>query len=103
MIDGEFHTGFNTMTTPAALPSLTELICDRIKAAGIMDGDNVRILMDDVRDIVSEALADSERTAADLTADRDSWCEQAHERLKDWDDMRKRAEAAEAELARVRK
>lgn len=35
---------------------------------------------------------------ADLQADRDSWSEQASERVKDWDEMRQRAEKAEAQL-----
>ncbi|ESH90754.1 hypothetical protein B551_0222550 [Cupriavidus sp. HPC(L)] len=34
----------------------------------------------------------------ELTSDRDSWCNQAADRLKDWDDMRQRAEAAEKRI-----
>lgn len=39
---------------------------------------------------------------AELAADRDSWAEQAADRLKDWDAMRIRAEAAESQLAELR-
>ena len=34
----------------------------------------------------------------ELTSYRDSWCNQAADRLKDWDDMRQRAEAAEKRI-----
>lgn len=39
---------------------------------------------------------------ADLKADRDSWSEQASARVEDWDEMRKRAEKAEAEVEGLR-
>ena len=34
-----------------------------------------------------------------LRADRDSWLDQASQRVEDWDDMRRRAESAESRLA----
>lgn len=40
--------------------------------------------------------------AKQLRADRDSWCDQASQRLQDWDEMRQRAERAESELAALR-
>ncbi|HFH3466256.1 hypothetical protein [Pseudomonas aeruginosa] len=43
-------------------------------------------------------VAQHERIVGDLRADRDSWAEQAEQRLADWDEMRKERDAA---LARV--
>lgn len=34
-----------------------------------------------------------------LQVDRDSWAEQASDRVRDWDNMRQRAEEAEAQAA----
>jgi hypothetical protein len=39
---------------------------------------------------------------AELTADRDSWRDQASERVKDWDDMRQKAAALQGEVSRLR-
>lgn len=38
----------------------------------------------------------------ELEADRDSWAQQADDRVKDWDDMRQRAERAESERDALR-
>ncbi len=38
----------------------------------------------------------------EMTADRDSWCDQASERVKDWDEMRKQADALRSEVERLR-
>lgn len=51
-----------------------------------------------VRDVNAVRTDEIER----LRADRDSWMEQAHDRINDWDDMRIRAEKAERELAALR-
>ncbi len=42
---------------------------------------------------VDALLAEVER----LRSDRDSWCQQASDRVADWDEMRRRAERAEAQ------
>ena len=47
---------------------------------------------------ITQALRDQEAEIADLKVDRDSWADQASDRVKDWDDMRQRAEKAEALL-----
>ncbi|UXC37171.1 hypothetical protein [Cupriavidus gilardii] len=49
---------------------------------------------DDLCDIIKHYGA----RIRELTSDRDSWCNQAADRLKDWDDMRQRAEAAEKRI-----
>ena len=51
---------------------------------------------------IIQALRDQEAEIADLKVARDSWADQASDRVKDWDDMRQRAEKAEAQLARAR-
>ncbi|MDT8512345.1 hypothetical protein [Pseudomonas aeruginosa] len=43
-----------------------------------------------------------ERIVGELRADRDSWAEQAEQRLADWDEMRKERDAALAEVERLR-
>lgn len=43
-------------------------------------------------------LAELEAQVRTLTADRDSWADQCSRRLADWDEMRQRAEKAEARL-----
>jgi hypothetical protein len=48
-------------------------------------------------------IAELEQQLADMTADRDSWAEQASQRLADWDAMRQRAESAEQQLEQARK
>lgn len=48
---------------------------------------------------LARLAASQARELADLRADRDSWCNQAHDRVKDWDEMRQRAETAERALA----
>ncbi|EMW0997475.1 hypothetical protein AAEK85_000508 [Pseudomonas aeruginosa] len=49
-------------------------------------------------DYVLSLLAQHDRIVGALRADRDSWAEQAEQRLADWDEMRKERDAA---LARV--
>lgn len=49
-------------------------------------------------DYVLSLLAQHDRIVGELRADRDSWAEQAEQRLADWDEMRKERDAA---LARV--
>lgn len=41
-------------------------------------------------------ITDLAARVRELEADRDSWRDQADQRVKDWDDMRQRAERAEA-------
>lgn len=52
----------------------------------------------EVAEMIRQALRDQEAEIADLKVDRDSWADQASDRVKDWDDMRQRAEKAEALL-----
>ncbi|HFK1829492.1 TPA: hypothetical protein ACGW3C_000671 [Pseudomonas aeruginosa] len=77
-----------------------------------IDGDNVDLRFEDAegRDTgcdvsiveyaekAADLLEQHERIVGDLRADRDSWAEQAEQRLADWDEMRKERDAA---LARV--
>lgn len=77
-----------------------------------IDGDNVDLRFEDAegRDTGCDAsiveyaekaadlLEQQDRIVGELRADRDSWAEQAEQRLADWDEMRKERDAA---LARV--
>ncbi|MGU1410802.1 hypothetical protein ACSEUU_02775 [Pseudomonas aeruginosa] len=47
-------------------------------------------------------VAQHERIVGELRADRDSWAEQAEQRLADWDEMRKERDAALAKVERLR-
>ncbi len=47
-------------------------------------------------------VAQHERIVGELRADRDSWAEQAEQRLADWDEMRKERDAALARVAGLR-
>ncbi|MEW3624639.1 hypothetical protein QOZ09_05355 [Pseudomonas aeruginosa] len=47
-------------------------------------------------------MIDFDRIVGALRADRDSWAEQAEQRLADWDEMRKERDAALAEVERLR-
>ncbi|HEB0697398.1 TPA: hypothetical protein RY210_002571 [Pseudomonas aeruginosa] len=47
-------------------------------------------------------VAQHDRIVGELRADRDSWAEQAEQRLADWDEMRKERDAALAEVAGLR-
>ncbi|HHG5326055.1 TPA: hypothetical protein ACPWPG_001447 [Pseudomonas aeruginosa] len=47
-------------------------------------------------------VSQHERIVGELRADRDSWAEQAEQRLADWDEMRKERDAALAEVERLR-
>jgi hypothetical protein len=51
----------------------------------------------------SARIAELEQQLAAMTVDRDSWAEQASQRLADWDAMRQRAESAEQQLEQARK
>ncbi|HHW1591445.1 hypothetical protein QOT74_16760 [Pseudomonas aeruginosa] len=46
-------------------------------------------------------MIDFDRIVGELRADRDSWAEQAEQRLADWDEMRKERDAALARVAEV--
>lgn len=48
-------------------------------------------------------VAQHERIVGELRADRDSWAEQAEQRLADWDEMRKERDAALARVAELEK
>lgn len=51
---------------------------------------------------LSNSLAERyERIVGELRADRDSWAEQAEQRLADWDEMRKERDAALARVAEL--
>ena len=77
------------MTTPAALPS----------------DDDTRRYSECLRELetLRQQLADSERTVAELRAQIDALIEDEQHNAKVCDEWKKRAEAAEAELARVKK
>ncbi|HBO9065267.1 TPA: hypothetical protein L5D36_006249 [Pseudomonas aeruginosa] len=81
-----------------------------------IDGDNVDLRFEDAegRDTgcdvsiveYAEKAADlfeqHDRIVGELRADRDSWAEQAEQRLADWDEMRKERDAALVEVERLR-
>lgn len=81
-----------------------------------IDGDNVDLRFEDAegRDTgcdvsiveYAEKAADlfeqHDRIVGELRADRDSWAEQAEQRLADWDEMRKERDAALAKVERLR-
>ncbi|EPJ0603432.1 hypothetical protein EWS90_01935 [Pseudomonas aeruginosa] len=81
-----------------------------------IDGDNVDLRFEDAegRDTgcdvsiveYAEKAADlfeqHDRIVGELRADRDSWAEQAEQRLADWDEMRKERDAALAEVKRIK-
>ncbi|HGM8167021.1 hypothetical protein ACYTSM_06885 [Pseudomonas aeruginosa] len=46
-------------------------------------------------------VSQHERIVGELRADRDSWAEQAEQRLADWDEMRKERDAALARVAKL--
>ncbi|MFK1281685.1 hypothetical protein ACIUXR_29840 [Pseudomonas aeruginosa] len=46
-------------------------------------------------------VAECDRIVGELRADRDSWAEQAEQRLADWDEMRKERDAALARVAEL--
>ncbi|WP_176492033.1 hypothetical protein [Pseudomonas aeruginosa] len=52
-------------------------------------------------DYVLSLLAQHDRIVGELRADRDSWAEQAEQRLADWDEMRKERDAALARVAEL--
>ncbi|MEV1967010.1 hypothetical protein ABZR56_11130 [Pseudomonas aeruginosa] len=80
-----------------------------------IDGDNVDLRFEDAegRDTgcdvsiveyaekAADLLEQHERIVGDLRADRDSWAEQAEQRLADWDEMRKERGAALARVAEL--
>ncbi|WP_250132153.1 hypothetical protein [Pseudomonas aeruginosa] len=80
-----------------------------------IDGDNVDLRFEDAegRDTgcdvsiveYAEKAADlfeqHDRIVGELRADRDSWAEQAEQRLADWDEMRKERDAAQARVAEL--
>ncbi|HCF7374124.1 hypothetical protein [Pseudomonas aeruginosa] len=47
-------------------------------------------------------VAQHDRIVGELRADRDSWAEQAEQRLADWDEMRKERDAALARVAELK-
>lgn len=52
-----------------------------------------------ISEAVTEIMEAHERIVGELRADRDSWAEQAEQRLADWDEMRKERDAALARVA----
>lgn len=81
-----------------------------------IDGDNVDLRFEDAegRDTgcdvsiveyaekAADLLEQQDRIVGELRADRDSWAEQAEQRLADWDEMRKERDAALVEVERLR-
>lgn len=51
---------------------------------------------------VRDLIIDCRKELIDVRSDAKSWADQCSERVKDWDEMRTRAEAAESELADLR-
>ncbi|HFX3315710.1 TPA: hypothetical protein ACRMUA_001609 [Pseudomonas aeruginosa] len=82
-----------------------------------IDGDNVDLRFEDAegRDTgcdvsiveyaekAADLLEQQDRIVGELRADRDSWAEQAEQRLADWDEMRKERDAALARVAELEK
>lgn len=80
-----------------------------------IDGDNVDLRFEDAegRDTgcdvsiveyaekAADLLEQQDRIVGELRADRDSWAEQAEQRLADWDEMRKERDAALARVAEI--
>ncbi|WP_337231267.1 hypothetical protein [Pseudomonas aeruginosa] len=80
-----------------------------------IDGDNVDLRFEDAegRDTgcdvsiveyaekAADLLEQQDRIVGELRADRDSWAEQAEQRLADWDEMRKERDAALARVAEM--
>ncbi len=80
-----------------------------------IDGDNVDLRFEDAegRDTgcdvsiveyaekAADLLEQQDRIVGALRADRDSWAEQAEQRLADWDEMRKERDAALARVAEL--
>ncbi|HIE1020578.1 TPA: hypothetical protein ACXJQA_005957 [Pseudomonas aeruginosa] len=80
-----------------------------------IDGDNVDLRFEDAegRDTgcdvsiveyaekAADLLEQQDRIVGELRADRDSWAEQAEQRLADWDEMRKERDAALARVAEL--
>ncbi|WP_207921160.1 hypothetical protein [Pseudomonas aeruginosa] len=56
-----------------------------------------------ISEAVTEIMEAHERIVGELRADRDSWAEQAEQRLADWDEMRKERDAALARVAELEK
>lgn len=56
-----------------------------------------------ISEAVTEIMEAHERIVGELRADRDSWAEQAEQRLADWDEMRKERDAALARVADLEK
>ncbi|HEJ3308691.1 TPA: hypothetical protein SL688_005742 [Pseudomonas aeruginosa] len=56
-----------------------------------------------ISEAVTEIMEVHERIVGELRADRDSWAEQAEQRLADWDEMRKERDAALARVAELEK
>ncbi len=54
-----------------------------------------------ISEAVTEIMEAHERIVGELRADRDSWAEQAEQRLADWDEMRKERDAALARVAEL--
>jgi chromosome segregation ATPase len=53
----------------------------------------------EMADAIDAHLLSQDAEISNLRDDRDSWLDQASQRLEDWDDMRRRAESAESRLA----
>lgn len=80
-----------------ALPAIASLIESENIARGMVDAS----WMDRARQ-AEKQLAAAHEALAEMTADRDSWCDQASARVKDWHEAREALQAAKADAARYR-
>ncbi|WP_221885869.1 hypothetical protein [Pseudomonas aeruginosa] len=89
-----------------AQPSPAQAEAERPEVAGYRSKESGMVYEQDYGLKNPEALttvAECERIVGALRADRDSWAEQAEQRLADWDEMRKERDAALARVAELEK
>lgn len=87
-----------------AQPSPAQAEAERPEVAGYRSKESGMVYEQDYGLKNPEALttvAECERIVGALRADRDSWAEQAEQRLADWDEMRKERDAALARVAEL--
>ncbi|MDI2706925.1 hypothetical protein QJ517_24970 [Pseudomonas aeruginosa] len=87
-----------------AQPSPAQAEAERPEVAGYRSKESGMVYEQDYGLKNPEALttvAECERIVGALRADRDSWAEQAEQRLADWDEMRKERDAAQARVAEL--
>lgn len=96
----------NAARAALAQPSPAQAEAERPEVAGYRSKESGMVYEQDYGLKNPEALttvAECERIVGALRADRDSWAEQAEQRLADWDEMRKERDAAQARVAELEK